>query len=85
MIDQKLLQMLVCPETGQPLLPADPALVARLNKAVAAGTLKSRNGLAVEREMAAGLVREDGRVLYPVVDGIPVMLADEAIDLEAAP
>ena len=29
--------------------------------------------------LAAGLVREDGRVVYPIVDGIPLLLVDEAI------
>ncbi len=29
-----------------------------------------------------GLVREDGKVLYPVRDDIPVMLLDEAIRLD---
>jgi uncharacterized protein YbaR (Trm112 family) len=28
------------------------------------------------------LVRADGRVLFPVRDGIPIMLIDQSIDLE---
>jgi uncharacterized protein YbaR (Trm112 family) len=28
-----------------------------------------------------GLVREDGKVLYPVDDGIPVMLVEQSIPL----
>jgi len=30
---------------------------------------------------AAALIREDGRVAYPVREGIPVLVADEAIRL----
>ena len=32
----------------------------------------------------AALVREDGRVAYPVRDGIPVLIAEEGIALGAA-
>ena len=31
-----------------------------------------------------GLLREDGRILYPVDDGIPVMLVEESIEIEAS-
>ena len=29
-----------------------------------------------------GLIREDGQVLYPVREGIPIMLLNEAISLD---
>jgi uncharacterized protein YbaR (Trm112 family) len=33
----------------------------------------------------AGLVRDDGRLFYPVIDDIPVMLKDEAIVITGGP
>ncbi|MEN9355194.1 MAG: hypothetical protein RL318_2519 [Fibrobacterota bacterium] len=39
----------------------------------------AQSGLAVE----AGLVREDAKVLYPIRNGIPVLIADQGISLEA--
>ena len=33
------------------------------------------------RVLSEALVREDGKVLYPVDDGIPVMLIEESIEL----
>jgi uncharacterized protein YbaR (Trm112 family) len=77
-----LIKILVCPEKHTPLAKADVELVARLNQRIAAGELKNRAGQPVRRPLESGLVREDGRLLYPVLDGIPVMLLDEAIPLE---
>jgi uncharacterized protein YbaR (Trm112 family) len=33
--------------------------------------------------LTEALVREDGAVLYPVRDGIPVMLIDESVDVSS--
>ena len=82
MVDPKLLEILVCPETKQPVRSADAGLLSRVNDAVSRGSLNNRGGDRVEEAVAEGLVREDGAVLYPVRDDIPVMLIDEAIPLE---
>ncbi len=82
MVDKELLAILVCPENHTPLHLADSPLVERLNALVDAGTLKNRSGKRVERKMDGGLVRNDGAFLYPILDGIPVLLIDEAIPLE---
>jgi uncharacterized protein YbaR (Trm112 family) len=85
MIDKDLLDILVCPENKSPLRPADEQLVARLNRAIAAGQLKNRLGEPVKEPIEGGLVREDGALLYTILDGIPVMLVDEAIPLAEDP
>lgn len=82
MIDPELLQLLVCPETHTPLHVADEALIDRLNRAIASGKIKDRSGELIQTPIEGGLVREDRNVLYPIVDGIPVMLTDRAIALE---
>ena len=82
MIDQELLDILVCPETHQPIRLADAALVARLNERIKAGSLVNRGGTGVDEEISGGLVREDGKLLYPIRDDIPIMLIDEAIYLD---
>ncbi|HUF76141.1 MAG TPA: Trm112 family protein [Longimicrobiales bacterium] len=81
MVDQSLLEILVCPETKQPLRLADAGLIERLNESVRQGSLVTRGGQTVTDPLTEGLVREDGAVLYPVRDDIPIMLIDEAIPL----
>lgn len=68
-MDKSLLSILCCPKTHQPLREAT---AQELEKA-------SRTAGALE----AGLVREDGLVLYPVRNGIPVLIVDQGIPLEA--
>jgi uncharacterized protein len=81
MVDASLVEILACPETHQPVTVADEATVSKVNAAIAAGTLKNREGEAVSEPIQTGLVREDGAYLYPVRDDIPVMLIGEAIPL----
>ena len=85
MVDQELLDILVCPETKQPLFIADPALLRCVNAAIGEGTVVNRGGAALAASIEEGLVREDRAFLYPVRDGIPIMLIDEAISLEHMP
>lgn len=76
---EELLDILVCPETKQPLRLADEALIARLNSAISAGSVENRAGVIVRAPVEAGLLRQDGELLYPIRDDIPIMLLDEAI------
>ncbi len=78
MVDQSLLDILVCPETKQSLRVADVALLEQVNASVRKGSLTNRGGQRVATPVEAGLVRKDGTVLYPVRDDIPIMLIDEA-------
>jgi uncharacterized protein YbaR (Trm112 family) len=81
-INQQLLDILACPETKEPVALADEALIAKLNAAIEAGTLKNRAGENVTEKIDGGLVREDKQYLYPIRDDIPIMLIDEGIPLE---
>lgn len=81
MIHADLLKMLRCPDDRSVLAEADAATIERLNVAVAAGTLRNRGGAKVAQRLDGGLVRSDGRYLYPILDGIPVLLVDEAVPL----
>ena len=82
MVDPELLKLLCCPETHQDLTLADSQLLDRLNKEIVSGTLRNRAGRPVSLKLDGGLVRHDGRVLYPIRNDIPVMLVDEGIWLD---
>jgi uncharacterized protein YbaR (Trm112 family) len=81
MIDPELLKILCCPETHQDLHLAEPGIVEKLNAQIGTGALKNRSGKQVSERLETGLVRADGKFLYPVRRDIPVMLVDEAIPL----
>ena len=78
-IDRDLLEMLACPDTRQKLAEAGADVLERVNARVRAKGAKNVGGKAVEMELEAGLVRQDGKIVYPIRDGIPVLLVDEGI------
>jgi uncharacterized protein YbaR (Trm112 family) len=80
-VDSQLLEILVCPETKQPISLAGDDVLGRLNAEIDAGRLRNRGGETVTQRITEGLVREDGKILYVVDDGIPVMLVDQSIEL----
>lgn len=80
-VSPELLEILVCPETKQPVRPAGPDVLDPLNERIRRGEVRNRGGDPVGEPLAEALVREDGKLLYPVDEGIPVMLLEEAIEL----
>jgi len=82
MIQKELLDLLQCPECQRPLQLVDETLLSRLNEAIIAGGVKNQAGCAVELPLEAALLADGGPLVYPIVDGIPVMLLEEAIPIE---
>lgn len=81
LIAPDLLAVLCCPESRQKLRLAESAVIDELNGEVAAGTLCNRAGKLASETLDGGLVREDGKYLYPIRRNLPIMLVDEAIPL----
>lgn len=81
MIDQALLEILACPETKEEVRLASSSVVEGVNRKIKSGMLVNRGGVKVTEIIDGGLVRSDGKVLYPIRKEIPIMLIDEAIPI----
>jgi uncharacterized protein YbaR (Trm112 family) len=84
-INPQLLAMLVCPATRTPLAIADDRLIQAANRLIARRELRNQAGVILETPLDGGLLRGDRLGLYPIVDGIPILLIDECIPLEQLP
>ncbi|HMS86354.1 MAG TPA: hypothetical protein PKD12_22155 [Nitrospira sp.] len=80
-INPDLLAILCCPETKQKVTVAEDDVIKTLNVSVTQGELTNKGNRPVTEPFDGGLVREDGTVLYPIRDNIPVMLIEEGIPL----
>ena len=81
-MDKRLLTILQCPVTHKGLSLAKPAILKSVNTAIAAGSLLNRDGHTMAEPLSDALLTDDGKVLYPIVDGIPVLLEGESINME---
>ncbi|MGB5245436.1 MAG: Trm112 family protein [Woeseia sp.] len=81
-MDKKLLTILCCPVSHRELTLARAELLQSVNDRIRAGNLANREGRTLDAELAEALVTSDGKLLYPVADGIPVLLEGEAVGLE---
>ena len=82
MDDPLLINLLRCPESLQRLQPAASGLIDSLNQRIQSGHCLNHAGQPVCQHLESALLREDGRRLYPVRNGIPVMLLAESITLD---
>jgi len=80
-LDPALLARLVCPSSKRPLREATPAELAAVNARVASGSARTRGGEVVQSPLPSALVVEGGEWIYPVREGIPILLTPEAIAL----
>jgi len=78
-LDKRLLDILCCPASKQPLGFLSSTQLEALNRAIDASHIKSADGAIVTQRFAAGLITRDGRTVYRIDDGIPVMLTDQAV------
>jgi uncharacterized protein YbaR (Trm112 family) len=78
-IDPRLLEILCCPITHRPLQELRSEVLDRVNTAIAKGNVRNHGGAEIRESLAEALVTTDGDLVYPVQDGIPVLLEEECI------
>lgn len=78
-MDKRLLDILCCPVSKTPVRPLGKRELDTLNDAIAAGKVDSVAGVSVRERIAEALITTDGKVIYRIQDGIPVMLPEEGI------
>ena len=77
--DRQLLDIICCPATHVPLRLMPPAMLERLNAAIAAGNVRQRDEQPVAEPLEQALMTEDERLAYPIRDDIPLLLEEYAI------
>jgi uncharacterized protein YbaR (Trm112 family) len=78
-MDRRLLDILCDPISKTPLKALSRQQLEALNTAIRANEVQTTDGRSVAGELAAGLISIDGKVVYRVDDGIPILLPDEGI------
>jgi len=78
-VNGKLLEILCCPVSKTPLMVLGRQKLEKLNHAIKAGEALYIGGEKVTDTLQEGLITEDGKVIYPVQDDIPILLEEKGI------
>lgn len=81
-MDKKLLAIICCPVSHKGLSLARSDVLKSINAAIEGGKLVNRDGKTLELALKEALITDDGKTMYPVADGIPVLLEGEAVAME---
>ncbi len=81
-VDRKLLEILRCPVTKQPVSPLSTEKLAALNKAIETEEVQYQDGSKIDTPVEEALITDNGRTIYRVDEDIPIMLEDQSIPTE---
>lgn len=78
-ISKKLLEILCCPVSHVPLTIANKTQLSYLNDQISSHEVVTVDGEPLTDKLQAALITQDGKVIYPVRDDIPVLLYEAGI------
>ena len=81
-MDKRLLTILRCPISHKGLSVLKKDKLLKVNTAIGDGAVTNHDGARIEEPLSEALVTDDGKRIYPVADGIPVLLEGESISME---
>jgi uncharacterized protein YbaR (Trm112 family) len=81
-MDKRLLTILRCPVTHKGLSVLKKDKLEKVNAAISDGRVTTHDGETLAAPLDEALITDDGKRLYPVNDGIPVLLEGESIAME---
>jgi len=58
-----------------------PDHLKKINTAISEGRLANRDGAILSESLKEALITDDGKIMYPVNDGIPVLLEGASVEL----
>lgn len=80
-IDKELLALVRSPASGAQMQSATLDLVERINAAIALQAVHDQSGSVVAKPIESGLVDLKKRCLFPVRQGITILVSGQAIPL----
>ena len=79
---KKILNILCCPVTRQPLSKVTGKKLTALNEAIENGSITNREKKSIKKKLLDALITKGGLLLYPIEEGIPVLLENRSISLD---